>query len=236
MDNNYKENRKKEEKRPVVFGLPKLKEKVLTMLGNAFVENDLEIAEYEKRLKIANEAKSIEELENAVYDFPQAHQIFPAKRPNPTQHPQQPYIGNSPAKTFRDAFDSADYFTLIGDRKFTQLDISKPNMKVIMGIGDTMFDLRDIAKKFTHIRIESYSLIGNMKIRVPENAQIKRNLVCLIGDIKQRKGGKNFIQQMFAGNHQPSASPLSHQPQITVEITGFKAIGDVVIEFFGDEN
>ncbi|WP_020529649.1 LiaF domain-containing protein [Flexithrix dorotheae] len=232
MENNYKDNRKKEEKRPVVFGLPKLKDKVLAMLGNAFVENDLEITEYEKRLKIANEAKSIEELENAVYDFPQAHEIFPSKRP---AAPQQPYVSNSPAKTFRDAFDEADYFTLIGDRNFTQLDITRPNMKVIIGIGDTMFDLREIAKKFTHIRIESYSLIGNLKIKVPENTQVKRNLVCLIGDIKQRKGGKNFIQQMFAGNHQPSPSPLSHQPPITLEIVGFKAIGDVVIEFYGED-
>ena len=53
-------------KRQTIFGLEKKRKQVIDMLSHALEHNDLDIHAYEKRIEIAIQAKSIEELEQSM--------------------------------------------------------------------------------------------------------------------------------------------------------------------------
>jgi len=62
-----------------IYGLPSKREEVIEILNTAFAEQNLDDEEYENRVKEALNAKSIEELELVVFDFPKEikSKLFP---------------------------------------------------------------------------------------------------------------------------------------------------------------
>lgn len=234
----------KPNKRPNVFGLPKHRERVISAISDAFSNNDLDIEDYEKRLEMAHDAKSLEELRQAVYDFPQVNSLVPIPKDKPVERQPttknsfppapRPSYAPSPAESFRQSFEGVDYLSVIGDRKLTSLDITKPNIKIVTGIGEGIIDLREIAQKFTHIRIENYCGIGNLKVRVPHNAQVSKSMFTVIGDTKRRKMGKSLIKQFFGIKQNIPNSYDPNQPEVFIEISGIMLIGDLVIEYMPD--
>lgn len=240
MDNNPSlPNKPNDKKRPTTFGLPKQREKVIDLLEKAFINNDLDSDDYESRLVMAHGAQSIEELKVAIHDFPQKDRLFPS---NTTSHTKVPSARSSqlpsPVQGFIHSIENADAMSVIGDCHVTSMDVHQPNLKVIRGIGNTVLDMRDIGHKFSHVRIESYGLIGDVYIRVPVNAKVKRKMFVLIGEKTQRIRNKaqSFIDRIFGNkkNIWPSAQNSS-APEVSVEITGFNLIGNLVIEYYQDE-
>ncbi|UZR92418.1 DUF1707 SHOCT-like domain-containing protein [Chondrinema litorale] len=240
MDRPSSRNADNNHQRPMVFGLPKYRERVITAISEAYTNNDLDIDEYERRLDIAHDARTIEELRNSVYDFPQINSLLPVVKgaqPSQGQEPKNypPYrsapYNSSPAENIRKTFEEIDFINIIGDKKLYSAEISKPNIKVVTGIGDTLIDLRDIAHKFTHIRIESICIIGNVRIRLPHNAKVKRNVTVVIGSTKQKQIGGSLLKKFFGINATKGDRYDYNQPEVFVEITGFKLIGDMILEF-----
>lgn len=205
------------------FGLPKKREQVITILGDAFAENNLEVDEYERRLEIAHNAKSLEALRNAIHDFPQVNTVLPIASQKQATSPFTP----SPEEPSR-------FISLIGDIKAKGLEIASPSISHVSLIGDTFLDLRKIAETHPHLRIESYTGIGDLKILVPANTKVRKNLFTLIGETVQRVKGKGFWKKLFGKEEQLPPVPASSLPPVTLEIVGFKLIGDVVIEFERD--
>ena len=66
------------------YGLPAKREEVIDTLNTAFAEQNLDDEEYENRVKEALNAKSIEELELVIFDFPKEIQdkLFPTSMKN----------------------------------------------------------------------------------------------------------------------------------------------------------
>ncbi|MEM1135425.1 MAG: LiaF domain-containing protein [Bacteroidota bacterium] len=234
MDKSSPKNTDKSSKKPVVFGLPKYREKIITAISEAFANNDLDIEEYERRLDLAHDAKSIEDLRNTVYDFPQVNSLLPIaqqQEQRPTFPSSTPNYAPSPAESFRKSFENLDHLNIIGDKRIYSTDITKPNIKVITVIGETFIDLREVALKFNHIKIENYCAIGSIKIRVPHNAQIKKNMIVLIGDTKKKKVGASFIKKLFGMDNQKPVRYDPNPPELFIEVSGFMLIGDLIIEY-----
>ncbi len=61
------------------YGLPAKREELIDVLNTAFAEQNLDDEEYENRVKEALDAKSIEELEVIIFDFPKEikNKLFP---------------------------------------------------------------------------------------------------------------------------------------------------------------
>ena len=216
-------------KKPIVFGLPKMREKVLDMLGNAYSNNDLDIEEYEKRLAAAHKAQSIDELKNVIYDFPAFKTLFPSKIA--AQTPAFPRSLNSALANYT---TESSFVNIIGNTHLSSLDIAEPNIELMMGIGETVLDLRDIGKKFTHIKINSYSVIGNLTIKLPANAQLKRGMSVIIGEFTQKVRGKGFWNGLFkkiAKKEEPQTPIYNDNPPIFVELSGFLVIGEVIVVY-----
>ncbi len=66
------------------YGLPAKREEIIDILNTAFAEQNLDDEEYENRVKEALNAKSIEELEVIVFDFPKEikDKLFPTSNRN----------------------------------------------------------------------------------------------------------------------------------------------------------
>lgn len=66
------------------YGLPAKREEIIDILNTAFAEQNLDDEEYENRVKEALNAKSIEELEVIVFDFPKEikDKLFPTSSKN----------------------------------------------------------------------------------------------------------------------------------------------------------
>lgn len=216
-------------KKPVIFGLPKMREKVLDMLGNAYSSNDLDIEEYEKRLALTHNAQSIGELEQVIYDFPEVENLFPAV-PKSSIFPSQ--FGSALANRGQES----SFVNIIGNKQISSFDISEPNIELITGIGEAVIDLRDIGSKFTHIKVSNYSMIGNLLIRLPANAQLKNSMTTIIGSFKQQVRGEGFWNKLFKRikKEVPQISNPNPNPPVFVELTGFSVIGEVVVEYEKD--
>ena len=231
--------RSNDKKLPTTYGLPKFRERVINLLENAYVGNELDTHDYEKRLDLVHAAQSVEELKLAIHDFPQKEAIFPspthASRKSPARSQQLP----SPVQGFLKSFEEADAMTIIGDCHLSSTDITKPNAKVFRGIGDTVIDLRDIGHKFEHVRIESYSLIGDVRVLVPVNAKVKRKMFILIGEKTQRVRSKaqSFFDKIFGTNtRKVFKKQTSSSSEVSIEIAGFNLIGNLVVEYYQDED
>ncbi len=209
-----------------VFGLPKKREQVLNLLQEAFANNDLEVDDYEKRLDVAHNAKSLEELQFAVYDFPQVQTLFPQQTANTGTRPPSA----TPVYAEHDRF-----ITAIGNQNIVANDINSPSIKMLSAIGDSAIDLRQIATKHSHIVIESYSGIGNLKILVPANSIIKKSILIVLGEFVQRVKGDNFWKRLFKKKEVPVFNSASNQAPVNIQITGFKLIGEVTVEFEREE-
>lgn len=237
--------------RPTVFGLSKKREQVITLLGDAFVANDLDLAEYERRLEIAQKAGSVEALENAIYDFPQYRTIFPkASQDQSTSYREQvPYQGQRnpveqpvytepPAKHMVGALESVDFMTLIGNTSIAAIDIVDPSVKTITVIGDSVIDLRGVAEKFKQVRLECYGLIGNLKIKVPQNTAISNRIIVILGEKRKRVKGQSMINRwMGMGKSAPELEEvmIPDTSVLQVELVGFTLIGDVTVEYIPNQ-
>jgi|GEM_PF-3304072 len=246
MESSSSDKSNQKPRKPVVFGLPKHREKVINAISEAFANNDLDIEEYERRLEMAHDAKSIQDLRQAVYDFPQVNTLVPApaqanspqrqNETNPYAPSTRPDYAPSPAETFRRSFEELDFISLIGDRKINSIDVVKPNLKIVTGIGDTIVDLREVSYKHSFVHIENFCAIGNIKIRVPHNAQVSKKMFTLIGDSKRRQIGKSFIKKFLGINQNKPMRYDPNQPVLQVEISGLHLIGDLIIEYMPDPN
>lgn len=241
MDNNSSNN----QKLPTTYGLPKLREQVINVLEQAYIGNNLDADDYEQRLVLAHSAKSVEELKNVIHDFPQKDHIFPKSKavtPRQTTTPTTTIDTEqllAPVKGLIHSIENADSMSVIGDCYLSTFDLNQPNVKIVRGIGNAVIDLRDIGHKYSHVRIESYGLIGDVYIRVPMTAHVKRKMFLLLGEKTQRvrNKAKSFFDKLFGTkNMTPRYNKGLTAPEVTIEIVGFNLIGNLNIEYCPEES
>lgn len=226
-------------KLPTTYGLPKLREKVINVLEQAFIGNNLDSDDYEQRLVLAHAAQSVEELKDVIHDFPQKETLFPSttvkKRPIASQIDTQQLM--TPVQGLIRSIENADAMTLVGDCHVTTFDVNKPHIKVIRGIGNAVIDLRDIGYKYSHVRLEMYGLIGDVVVYVPMKANVQRKMAVLIGEKVQRVKGKakNLFEKFFGKKYvAPRYNEGTMHPEVTIEIVGFNLVGNLYIQYCQD--
>lgn len=162
--NNLPEQHKQKELRH--YGVPKIRKKVIDMLNSAFSTGDLELEEYERRIELAEKAKTINQLEEIIKDFPEE---------------LNKSINSS------DIADKKDVvFTIIGDREVSVEDNSN-KINAITVIGDLSLDFTDTKFNQKVLKTKVFSFMGDTIIKIPKDMKVKRKFFTLIGDIKYKK-------------------------------------------------
>lgn len=219
------------------FGVPKTRDRVLEALSQAYINQQLETDDYENRVELAYKARTLDDLEEAIYDFPNRVQIM--QRPKPmggaTDPESRRSVSNSGNFNFPFTTNTADspMVTLIGDRRLSAEDFYEPSVQLIHGIGDLVIDLRSISDN-QNLEINQFSLIGDTKILVPKGMTVrKRNFMCIIGEFRRRKRRdlSKFLGRLMG---QPKSKYEEEEVEVqptnsVLTIRGFKLIGDITI-------
>ena len=116
--------------RPTEYGVPKLRRQVLQRLADAFAGDDLELAEYERRVRAAELATRIGELEAVVADFPGD-------------------AGREPPRETGAVAAAGAAVTVMGNREMEIRDAGDVPSFVINVMGDTRIDLKSAPPGYT---------------------------------------------------------------------------------------
>lgn len=199
-----------------IYGLPKKREEVIIVLQEAFSNQNLDDAEYESRLNEVLAAKSIEDLEMTVFDFPAEirNQLFPKEILNiqTTQSPSQqlsvqsndnyrvifgedkrqvPQIGAS-AINFLSVMSSQ-----IVDFRKSQLQGNRFKIYVECLLGKTVIDLRNEDLSGKEIDIWIGGGLGEIEIFVPKGGNIKKEAQFLGGNFTMKDKRKSWLKRLI---------------------------------------
>jgi hypothetical protein len=183
------------------YGVPEYRDKISACLETAYAENNLELAEYEKRLDLANSAESIEELDALVHDFPEN------RRPGAL----------APAE-ISDEESSDAKIVILGDQHLTAEDFCGKEIKTISIIGDVNIDIRRFRNSPEPVRIKIYSLIGDTRVIIPRGMKVKNRVKNLLGDYE------------LVRNRPGDQPPEQQEDQGFCILEGFNLLGDISIQ------
>jgi len=228
-------------KQPTTYGLPNKKEKVIEQLNLAYSEQNLEEEEFERRLKEAVNAQSIEELKLVIFDFPISikESIFPENKVVPTQNPSPTLPTTIPQNKIQ---------TILGEdkRNIPLLSQRMPKFSTIMGeqkldfrlsqiAGDTIYlhfeailssvkiDLRNEYLGGKTLNIHVTGSFGEVRILLPRGGNIQKNIQSVAGSVSIQDKNRSWIRR-FTGLGKSSNQELE---TFTVNLTGIYWFGEV---------
>ena len=180
---------------PSEYGVPKLRQLVLQRLADAYADDNLELAEYERRVRVAEHAATIAQLEALVADFPDAGRA-------PQRAPTTALAGGGTVVTF------------MGDRKLAVQEVGDLPRQAINVMGATHLDLRGAPPGVYELRV--FNTFGELKISVPYGTRINRTLWCMLSDVSIRpRKGKRVARTRFT-SHQVTIAGASLLGQVII--------------------
>ncbi len=181
---------------PSEYGVPKLRQRIMQRLADAYADDNLELAEYERRVRRAEHAVTIAQLEALVADFPGAAGA-------PRHRPEAAVAAGSGA-----------VMTIMGDRKLRVRTGRDLPSQVINLMGATRIDLRHAPPGAYELRV--FNLMGATEVVVPYGTQVSRTLWAMFGDVSERSPkGKRTARAPFV-SHQVTLAGASLFGEVTI--------------------
>ena len=181
--------------RPTAYGVPKLRQQVLQRLADAFADDNLELAEYERRVRAAELATTIGELDAVVADFPDLGTTAPA-----------PATGS--------VIGSGMAVTVMGSRDMEIQAAGDVPRQVINVMGETRIDLSTAPPGVYELRV--CNVMGEIQVAVPYGTQVNRTLWNLLSEVTirpwkvRRSTGTRFT------SHQINLAGFSLMGEVTI--------------------
>ena len=181
---------------PAAYGVPKLRRQILQRLADAYADDNLELAEYERRVRGAEDATSIGQLEALVADFPDGRHLPPRAASAP------PAAGSGAA------------VTVMGERDLEVQGVRDLPRHVINVMGATRIDLSDAPPGVYELRI--YNVMGELQVAVPYGTQINRTLWNVLGDVSVRPWKVRRASRSRFSSHQVTLAGVSVMGEVTI--------------------
>ena len=180
---------------PSEYGVPKLRRQILQRLADAYADDNLELTEYERRVRAAEHASTIAQLQALVADFPGAP-------------------GAPPPASAAPATAGASV-TIMGERKLEVQAAQDLPRQVINVMGATRIDLSDAPPGVYELRV--YNLMGELQVAVPYGTRINRTLLGLLSDVSVRpwKVKRTAAPARFT-SHQVTLAGVSLLGEVTI--------------------
>ncbi len=240
---------------PTTYGLPKKKNEVIEVLQEAYANQNLEDQEYERRLDEATNAKSIEDLQLVIFDFPASirAKVFP-KPPQTLETnplPAKPADSSWLSDIVPSSTDTSTH-TILGnenkalpvlssslsrisailsnqklDFRLAQVPETPVNIRIDSYLSGTVLDLRNEELDGKHINIDADCFMGEVKILLPRGAQIQRNVTNILGEVKIQDKQRSWIKRLTGfGSSEPPT-----EIRLTVNITGTVVLGGIRVVY-----
>ncbi|MCU0446187.1 MAG: LiaF-related protein [Microscillaceae bacterium] len=229
---------------PTTYGLPKKREEVIEELKIAFANQNLDDAEYERRLNEASAAQSIEDLMLVLFDFPPEikNKVFATgnaqvayQNPNfnmpALSSPKLQVIMGKDSRMMPEFSNSiAKISTILGEQnldfRLSQIPQTPINIHVETILGATIIDLRNENLDGKHINLHLTGGLGEVKILLPRGVQIQKNVQLIGGEFKIQDKQRSWIRRLTGmGNKKPQPAEI----QLTVNFTGTFWLGSIKV-------
>ena len=180
---------------PTAYGVPKLRRQVLQRLADAFADDNLELAEYERRVRAAELATTIGELEAVVADFPERGGSAAS-----------PVTGPVPG--------SGTAVTLMGERNMEVQAAGDMPQQVINIMGETRIDLSAAPAGVYELRV--CNVMGEIQVAVPHGTQVNRTLWSLLSEVTIRPWKVRRAPRTRFTSHQINLAGFSLMGEVTI--------------------
>jgi len=190
------------QKKRDVVGLPAQRERTVKILSECFAKNMLEMEEFERRVSLAHQARSVQELAQLIDDIPGELAEAPREAPEPAaarrialREGEQPVYG------------------IMMSRKYRGHWLKNRTVSTRTLMSSLEFDFRDLELPSEIVEINVLALMSSVTITVPENLPVQMEVVPILGDVKEAKRVKTGVPRGGPG----------------VRITGFIMMSDVKV-------
>jgi hypothetical protein len=189
-------------KRRSVVGLPAQRERTIKILSECFAGNLLEMEEFERRISLAHQAGSVQDLARLIDDIPGDLAEAVEETPEPAstrnivlQEDEQPVYGILMSRRLRGQW----------------LKCRTVSARTLMSTVE--FDFRDLELPADIVEINILGLMSSVVVTVPPDLPVQLEAVPILGEVKE---GRRVNTRM------PKKGP-------GVRITGFVMMGEVKV-------
>lgn len=149
--------------------IEELRERAIDSLTEAYSQDLLTTSEFEKRVSVANDAESARELRSILADVPIDS-------------------GEAPSSPER-AENEETVYAILGSRTYAPAATGPTPSSAVSFLGSLVIDLRDLPPQRKAHAINVVSVMGEVKIIVPEDGRVENRMVSLLADLKDSSGG-----------------------------------------------
>ena len=218
-----------EEHRGSSYGVPARRKRITELLTEAYARDDLEQREFELRIELVEQARTVEELDQLIADFPSDVVREVGPRSGVSIRPESGELEREVSRL--DGLAAPTQLNVLGDQHIALGRMDPRVVRSVSVIGDCAVDLRGLSGEGGVILVKIVALIGDTRIIVPRGTPVDIRLLNLIGDQKRKKLGgrqlKRLARQFGADDtHDPD---VADRPGPTVVVTGVRLIGDTEI-------
>jgi hypothetical protein len=185
-----------------VVGLPAQRERTIKILSECFAKNLLEMDEFERRVSLAHQAGSVQDLARLIDDIPGdlAEQADQSPEPAATgsivlQEEEQPVYGIMMSRRLRGQW----------------LKCRTVNSRILMSTLE--FDFRDLQLPADVVEINILGLMSSVVVTVPADLPVQLEVVPILGEVKEGRRVNTRVPKTGPG----------------VRITGFVVMGEVKV-------
>ena len=185
-----------DDRKPTAYGVPKLRRRILERLADAYADDNLELAEYERRVHAAEQATTIDELEALVADFP-GNRAAPA--------------GEAPSAVVAGAGSAV---TVMGERDLVVQSAQDLPRQVINVMGATRIDLSDAPPGVYELRV--YNVMAELQVAVPYGTEIERTLWSLLSEVSIKPWKVKRSTRVRFTSHRVTLAGFSLMGEVTI--------------------
>lgn len=196
------------------------RQKALDRITDAFAGGAITIEDYEERAGRIQKAIRVDDISGCLSDLPRD----PLPRdPLPGRTPKAPRSsgnGYAPAYRERPSFSveaktgrNEDIACIMGDRRMTGDWLNSDKVSSFTLMGSTTLDLRHTPLPPGRLRIDAFTLMGEIRVIVPRGLPVKLSAFPFMGDARMADNVERRI--------------VRDEPY--VEISGFAMMGSIVV-------
>ena len=186
-----------DDRKPAAYGVPKLRRQVLERLADAYADDNLELAEYERRVHDAEQATTIDELEALVADFPGGRAATAAN-----EAPGALAAGGGSA------------VTVMGERDLVVQSAQDLPRQVINVMGATRIDLSAAPPGVYELRV--YNVMAELQVAVPYGTEIERTLWSLLSEVSIKPWKVKRSTRVRFTSHRVTLAGFSLMGEVTI--------------------
>ena len=185
-----------------VIGLPAQRERTIKILSECFAKNLLEMEEFERRVSLAHQASSVQDLARLIDDIPGdlAEEAVESREPAASRsialrEDEQPVYGIMMSRRLRGRW----------------LKCRTVNSRTLMSTLE--FDFRDLQLPADIVEINVLAVMSSVVVTVPPELPVQLEVVPILGEVREGRRVNTVLSKKGPG----------------VRVTGFVIMGDVKV-------